>query len=101
AQRSASPSCTAGMVSVPGPPGTCCWPGQRWSAQRRRCTGAPSCPQGFLGQGPTCVAAPPPACEGGRVAVEGTGAHCCWPGQQWSDAAGRCLGVPQCPYGLV
>lgn len=48
------------------------------------------------------IAAPAAAqtaeCAEGRVRVEG---RCCWPGQQWSDARGRCENVPRCPEGRV
>lgn len=40
-------------------------------------------------------------CSGGRVASAATQGRCCWPGQEWSDARGRCSGPPLCPVGLV
>ncbi len=46
--------------------------------------------------------APPEAasnCVDGRVAVDG--GYCCWPGQRFDDAAGRCVGPPRCPSGLA
>lgn len=39
-------------------------------------------------------------CAGGRVSTFATQGRCCWPGQQWSNPVGRCVGPPQCPYGL-
>lgn len=39
-------------------------------------------------------------CAGGRVVTEETAGRCCWPGQHWNDANGRCEGAPQCPAGM-
>lgn len=52
------------------------------------------------------TAAEPPAraraqCPNGMVSTWATQGHCCWPGQQWSGPAGRCVGAPQCPYNLL
>ena len=38
------------------------------------------------------------ACAGGRERVD---AHCCWPGQTWSQSERACVGVPRCPAGTV
>jgi len=38
------------------------------------------------------------ACTDGRVAA---GGHCCWPGQDWGAAKGRCVGEPRCPEGRI
>jgi hypothetical protein len=37
-------------------------------------------------------------CAEGRVSVDG---YCCWPGQTFDAAAGRCSGPPMCPTGRV
>jgi hypothetical protein len=39
-------------------------------------------------------------CAGGRVVDAATEGRCCWPGQTWDAAAGRCAGAPRCPEGL-
>ena len=39
----------------------------------------------------------PGQCPGGKVRVAG---HCCWPGQDWGEGSGRCIGEPSaCPPG--
>ena len=38
-------------------------------------------------------------CAGGRVVTPATAGRCCWPGQSWSNAFGRCEGPPVCPAG--
>jgi hypothetical protein len=32
---------------------------------------------------------------------EDVGGHCCWPGQDWGMASGRCIGSPACPEGFT
>ncbi|MGE0784202.1 MAG: hypothetical protein AB7S26_00840 [Sandaracinaceae bacterium] len=44
--------CAPGLA--PTAEGYCCWPGQSWSAAAQRCEGAPICPAGYVGAGPTC-----------------------------------------------
>jgi formylglycine-generating enzyme required for sulfatase activity len=43
------------------------------------------------------AAAAPGACPPG---MEGMGGHCCWPGQDWGMASGRCVGSAECPSGF-
>jgi formylglycine-generating enzyme required for sulfatase activity len=44
------------------------------------------------------AAAAPGACPPG---MEEMGGHCCWPGQDWGMASGRCVGPVQCPEGFL
>jgi formylglycine-generating enzyme required for sulfatase activity len=39
-----------------------------------------------------------PGCDEGMIVLSG---QCCWPGQAWSDEAGRCVGKRQCPSGTI
>jgi hypothetical protein len=50
-------ACETGRVPVDG--GYCCWPGQTFDVAANRCSGAPICPEGFLGSGAECVLASP------------------------------------------
>jgi hypothetical protein len=43
----------------------------------------------------TCVCLP-----GQSVTVD-TAGHCCWSAQAWSISRGVCVGIPECPAGLV
>ena len=47
--------CAPGRTRGPETAGRCCWPGQRWSDERRRCEGPPSCPPGRAAHGDACV----------------------------------------------
>jgi hypothetical protein len=47
--------CAPGRVVGESTEGHCCWPGQSWSAPSDRCEGAPVCPEGYGGDGATCV----------------------------------------------
>ncbi len=40
-------------------------------------------------------------CTEGRVITADTAGRCCWPGQRWSEEAGRCEGPPACPLGTT
>lgn len=95
-------TCRSGMVDVGA--GRCCWPGQRWDADRRTCGGQADCPDGLfrvvaLVLPEDCVQLDCPLGMS-RWIAEGP---CCWPGQ-WpltvngivSDA---CHGQPACPFG--
>lgn len=61
------PTCAEGRERLPE--GRCCWPGQRWSEERGRCDGPPTCPEDLVEHGDACIApelfvsdaAPPPA----------------------------------------
>lgn len=68
----AAAQCTEGRVSGPSTQGQCCWPGQAFSSQLGRCTGAPQCPSGMAAEGETCVSVgttwEPPAPEGPSTA---------------------------------
>ncbi len=75
--------------------GHCCWPGQSWGEESRRCRGAPRCPSTHRADGETCVLA---ECAPGQQRVS-DGQHCCWEGQEWSRASHRCVGIPECPEG--
>jgi formylglycine-generating enzyme required for sulfatase activity len=44
------------------------------------------------------TAAAPGTCPPG---MEGMGGHCCWPGQDWGMASGRCVGPAECPEGFM
>ena len=53
---------------------------------------------------PVPVAQPVPAvaeaeCAPGQTRSDDTRGHCCWPGQAWSSAKARCVGMPACPPG--
>ena len=41
------------------------------------------------------------ACPPGKVRNEKTGGTCCWEGQVWSPADGRCAGIAECPKGFI
>jgi hypothetical protein len=40
-------------------------------------------------------------CPAGKEISAETAGQCCWPGQAWSTARKTCVGVPQCPAGLM
>jgi hypothetical protein len=48
-------ACAPGRVASEQSAGRCCWPGQTWSVADARCDGVPVCPEGFGGDGNTCV----------------------------------------------
>jgi hypothetical protein len=75
--------------------GHCCWPGQSYGEESRRCRGIPRCPSTHRAEGESCVLA---ECEPGQRRV-GDAVHCCWDGQEWSRATHRCVGIPECPEG--
>jgi len=52
----AAQACAPGRVASEQSAGRCCWPGQTWSVADARCDGVPLCPEGFGGDGNTCVA---------------------------------------------
>lgn len=66
---SAALSCPKGQVSVDGE--ACCWPGERWSSEERRCSGTAQCPEGTRNdEGAGCVPVEPYGwyredCDGG------------------------------------
>lgn len=39
-------------------------------------------------------------CASGRATSPATAGRCCWPGQRWDVAYGRCSGPPTCPRGM-
>lgn len=41
------------------------------------------------------------ACHTGQVRNESTEGHCCWEGQTWSEKARGCVGLAECPKGLL
>jgi hypothetical protein len=46
----------------------------------------------------------PPAeapCPPGQTQRDDTHDHCCWPAQAWSISAGKCVGAPSCPDGMI
>ena len=46
--------------------------------------------------------APPEAmCPPGQTRRDDTHGHCCWPAQAWSISAGKCVGAPRCPDGMI
>ncbi len=51
--------CPGAMVSTPLTLGHCCWFGQVYSTVAQSCTGAPTCPEGMVARGESCVIAPP------------------------------------------
>ncbi len=59
--------CSGGRVVGPETAGRCCWPGQSWSEEDARCTGAPRCPAGLAGSGDTCVPSAAPSPESGSL----------------------------------
>lgn len=75
--------------------GRCCWPGQTYGEESRRCRGIPRCPATHRAEGESCVLA---ECAPGQRRV-GDAVHCCWEGQEWSRATRRCVGIPECPEG--
>ncbi len=89
-----TPTCTDGKVLDPS--GHCCFPGQNWGDDSKKCRGRPACPTGYVEDGETCILA---QCNAGMERV-GDGLHCCWPGQEWAGAIGKCVGVPSCPTGF-
>lgn len=94
-----SPACAPGKAVSEDTAGHCCWPGQAWSSGKQACIGIPqACPAGLTPQAETCAA---PACPSGEQVSADTAGHCCWPGQVWSGARSMCVGIPQCPSGLV
>lgn len=52
----AQDACTEGRVRTSETAGRCCWPGQRWATDVRRCDGPPSCPSGLVADGDSCIA---------------------------------------------
>lgn len=40
-------------------------------------------------------------CPPGQTRRDDTRGHCCWPAQAWSISAGRCVGAPHCPDGMI
>jgi hypothetical protein len=42
-----------------------------------------------------------PSCSAGQVTSPDTAGHCCWPAQAWAESRQACLGIPQCPPGLI
>ena len=40
-------------------------------------------------------------CPPGRAVSDETEGHCCWPGQVWARSRSVCVGIPECPSGLV
>jgi hypothetical protein len=48
-------ACGEGLVATDATDGHCCWPGQAWSEERERCTGAPRCPRGWEARGSFCI----------------------------------------------
>lgn len=48
-------ACAPGRVITDATQGHCCWPAQSWSAADDRCEGPPACPEGYGGDGATCV----------------------------------------------
>jgi len=87
-------SCKDGKVLDPS--GHCCFPGQNWGDDSKKCRGRPACPSGYMEEGETCILA---QCSAGMERV-GDGLHCCWPTQEWAGAIGKCVGVPSCPSGF-
>jgi hypothetical protein len=49
----------------------------------------------------TSASASAQECTDGQVSSPETAGHCCWPGQTFSAALGRCEGPPRCPEDLV
>lgn len=47
--------CLEGRVVSDQSGGRCCWPGQSWNDDAARCSGPPSCPDGWAGAGDECV----------------------------------------------
>jgi len=41
------------------------------------------------------------ACQSGQVRNELTEGHCCWDGQTWSEKLRACVGLAECPKGLL
>jgi serine/threonine-protein kinase len=39
-------------------------------------------------------------CPEGMARSDDTRGNCCWPGQAWSSASERCVGLPSCPDGM-
>jgi hypothetical protein len=48
--------CAEGRARSAATAGRCCWPGQRFSTERGRCEGAPSCPSPLVAHGDACIA---------------------------------------------
>ncbi len=85
--------CREGRVATDG---TCCWPKQK--SIEGRCRGIPSCPTGYRTVGEDCA---PLECTGGRVRPPKAPARCCFAGQDWDAAGGKCIGIPtSCPKGM-
>lgn len=90
--------CPTGMLRTDDTAGRCCWPGQVWAENERRCFGKPTeCPPELEANAHTCRAVQPPCDDEGRVQVEPDPQACCWPGQRWSSTQQRCIGAPVCP----
>lgn len=53
--------CVRGRLITEATEGRCCWRGQSWSSTEFRCVGAPICPEGWGGDGTTCVLPTAPA----------------------------------------
>ncbi|HEU4615480.1 MAG TPA: serine/threonine-protein kinase, partial [Kofleriaceae bacterium] len=49
---------------------------------------------------PTKAVATEPPCPEGMARSDDTRGNCCWPGQAWSTASGKCVGLPSCPDGM-
>src|SRR5262245_52342785 len=43
----------------------------------------------------------PVICPSGMAVGAETEGHCCWPEQVWGKVRARCVGLPECPRGLV
>lgn len=51
----AQEACGEGRVRSADTAGRCCWPGQSWASDLRRCEGPPTCPVGLVAEGDSCV----------------------------------------------
>lgn len=90
--------CREGQAVTVDTDGHCCWTGQAWHSEKKRCVGIPLvCPEGMTAEGQSCVEA---ACPEGQEKTADTDGHCCWPGQAWSALRETCLGIPTCPEGM-
>ncbi len=50
---------------------------------------------------PAAAAPDDDACPAGKVRNEDTAGHCCWEGQAWSGLYKQCVGLAECPAGLL
>src|SRR5450759_1256929 len=88
--------CPGGRMEVAS--GHCCWPGQTWREEARKCVGLANCPKETAAD-PRNPAECLRRCAGDRVEV--APGHCCRPGESWLEEVQKCVGAATCPAGTM